>query len=149
MRESDGLAGPLAKIIELCPPFSAAANRLDIDDARGIEGEDSFDALVINDSADYERFANSAASACDYRAGKYLHALFIALFYAATDVHSIAYFKVRYLFPQTFALNGVEHLGFGGRNSFFFLRHIVTCSNSYLVKPFDPFGYAQGRLRSG
>jgi hypothetical protein len=134
MSEADGFAGSLAKVIEFCPPCSAASNRLNSDDVRGMQREDSFDALVIDYSAYRECFVDSAASASDYSAGKYLYTLFFALFYAAADIYGIAYFKVRYFFLETFAFNGIKHFGLGGRSSFFFLCHIVTCSNSYLLK---------------
>ena len=94
MSESGGLSCAFAEIIELCPPCFAAANRLDIDDVGGMQREDPFDALVIDDSADCESFANAAAFACDYSAGKYLCTLFFTLLDRATDIYGIAYFKV-------------------------------------------------------
>jgi hypothetical protein len=132
MSEADGFAGPLAKVIEFCPPCFAASDGADIDDVRRMQREDSFDALVIDYSPYRECFVNSAAFASDYGAGKYLYTLFVALFYAAADIYGIAYFEVWYLFLETFAFNGIEHFCFRDLSCFFFLCHIVTCSNSYL-----------------
>ena len=112
MSESDGLSGTFAKVIELCPPCFSASYRPNIKDVGGMQREYSFDAFVIDDSADGECFVNTAALPCDYGASEYLHAYFVALFYAAADIHRVAYFEVRYLFLQTFVFNGIEHLSF-------------------------------------
>jgi hypothetical protein len=73
-----------------------------------MQGEDSFDALVIDNPPDGEGFVNSAAPAGDYGAGKYLGALFVAFSDAAVDVHNIAYFEVRCFFFQAFAFNRIQ-----------------------------------------
>ena len=95
--EADGLAGSLAKVIEFCASCFAAADRLDIDDVRRMQREDSLDALVIDDPPHSECFADAAASSGNYSAGEYLYTLFVAFLDAATDIYGIAYFKVRYL----------------------------------------------------
>lgn len=133
VREADGLSGPLAEVIELCPPCSAAANRLDIDDARRMQRKDPFDTLVIDDSPDCECFIDSAASARDYSACKYLYTLFFALLDGATNIYGIADFKVRRFFLETFAFNSIEHLSFGDHRSFLFFCHIVSFTYSYPV----------------
>ncbi len=74
--------------------------------------EDSFDALVIDNPPNCEVFVNAAALAGDYGAGKYLRALFVAFSDAAADIYNIAYFKVRYIFLQTFAFNRIQYFGF-------------------------------------
>ncbi len=74
--------------------------------------KDSFDALIINNPPDCEGFVNAAALAGDYGAGKYLRALFVAFFDAAVDIYNIAYFKVRYVFLQTFAFNRIQYFCF-------------------------------------
>ena len=62
-----------------------------------MQGKDSLDAFVIDDSADGKCFVDSAAFTGDYGARKCLHAYFFALFYGAADIYGIAYFKVRNL----------------------------------------------------
>ncbi len=112
MSEADGLSGAFAKVIELCPPCFSASDRPDIKDVGGMQREDSFDALVFDDSSDGECFVNSAAFPCDYGASEYLYAYFVAFLYAATDIYGVANFKVWNFTLYTFALNGVEHLSF-------------------------------------
>ena len=60
--------------------------------------EDSFDTLITDYAPDCEGFVNAAAFAGDNGSGKYLGALFVALFYTAVYINDIAYFKVRYFF---------------------------------------------------
>ena len=62
-----------------------------------MQWEDSFYALIVDDSPDGESFVNPAAFPCDYRAGKNLYTFFVAFFYAAADIYSVAYFEVRCL----------------------------------------------------
>ena len=128
--KADGFACSLAEVVELCPPCFAASDRPDIDNVRRMQGEDSFDALVIYDSSDSECFADSPASACDYGAGKYLYTLFVALLDAATDVNGIAYFKMGDAFLQARIFDSIKHLGFCHFFGFLFFCHIV----SYLVR---------------
>jgi len=77
-----------------------------------MKGEDSFDTLVTDHAPDREGFINAAALAGDYGPGKYLGALFVALFYTAVDIYNIAYFEVRYFFLQTFAFNRIQYFCF-------------------------------------
>jgi hypothetical protein len=105
--EPDGLAGPVSQVVELRPPGLAASNRLDIEDIGRMQREDSFDALVTDNSPDCEGFVNAPAFPGDDRAGKYLCSLFVALFDSAVDLDDITYLKVRDLALKTFALNGV------------------------------------------
>ena len=74
--------------------------------------EDSFDSLVIDNAPDREGFVNAAALAGDYSPGKYLGAFLVALFYTAVDIYNVAYFEVRYFFPQTFAFNRIQYFRF-------------------------------------
>jgi len=108
----DGLAGSLAEEIEFCASCLAASDRLDIDDVGRMKGEDTLDALIGDDSADGEGFADASASAGDYRTGKYLDAFFVAFSDSAAHIYGIAYLKMRYIFLQSFAFDSVEHLGF-------------------------------------
>ena len=110
--EADGFAGSLAEEIEFCTPRFATSDRPDIDDVRGMQGEDSLDALIVDDSSDGEGFVNSTASSGDYSAGEYLYTLFVAFLDAATDIYGIAYFEMRYLLLETLVFNGVEQVGF-------------------------------------
>jgi hypothetical protein len=105
--ELDGLAGPIAQIIELGPPGLAASDRLDIEDVWRMQWEDSFDSLVSDDSPDGEGFANPTAFPGYHRAGKYLRSLLVALFDKAVNLDDITYLEVRDLSLKTLALNGV------------------------------------------
>ncbi|MBA7542357.1 hypothetical protein ES705_34678 [subsurface metagenome] len=105
--EPDGLAGPITQIIELGSPGLAASDRLDIEDIRRVQREDSFDALVTDHSPDREVFINAPAFAGNDRAGKYLRSLFFALFDTAVNLNDITYLEVRDLVLETFTLNGV------------------------------------------
>ena len=95
-----------------------------------MNGEYSFYTLVINDPANRKGLVNPAASAGDYCAGKYLNPLFIAFSDLAVDVNHITYFKVWYVFFQTFAFNSIEylclHLVFSGI-IFCFLLTVYYC----------------------
>jgi len=105
--EPDGLAGPVAQIIELGPPGLAASDRLYMEDVRRVQWEDSFDSLVTDDSPDREGFVNAPTFSGDYCAGKYLRSLFLTLFNPAVNLDDIAYLEVRDLVLETLALNGV------------------------------------------
>jgi len=107
LREPDGFAGSLAKVIQFCPPCFAASDGPDIDNVGRMEREDSFDTLVIDNPPDCEVFVNASALAGDYGAGEYLRALFVAFSDTAVDIYNIAYFEVRYAFLQTFAFNRI------------------------------------------
>ena len=61
MGEPDGLSCALAEVIELCPPCFSTSDGPDIKDVGGMQREDTFDALVVDDSPDGEDFVNSAA----------------------------------------------------------------------------------------
>jgi hypothetical protein len=72
-----------------------------------MEREDSFDALVTDDSPDSEGLVNAPAFTGDYRAGKYLRTLFIALFDTTVNIDYITYLEVRYFVLEIFAFNSV------------------------------------------
>ncbi len=112
LSEPDGFAGSLAEVIQFCPPCFSTSNGPDINYIWRVKREDSFDALVIDNPPDCEVFVNAAALAGDYCAGKYLCALFVAFSDAAADIHTIAYFKMRYVFLQTFAFNRIQYFCF-------------------------------------
>jgi hypothetical protein len=105
--ELDGLAGPVTQVIELGSPGFAASYRLDIENIGRMQREDSFYALVGDDPPDGEGFVNAPAFAGDYRAGKYLRSLFVALFDPAVNLDYITYLEVRDLALKTFAFNGI------------------------------------------
>jgi hypothetical protein len=105
--ELDGFSASVAQVVELGPSCFAASDRLYIDHVGRMQREDSFDALVCDDSADREVFVNAPAFACDYRAGEYLRSLFVALFNPAVYLYKITYLEVGELFFEIFTLNGV------------------------------------------
>jgi len=74
--------------------------------------EDSFDTFVTYHAPNHEGFVNAAALTGNYCPGKYLGALFVALFYTAVYINDIAYFEVRYFFLQTFAFNRIQYFCF-------------------------------------
>ena len=73
-----------------------------------MEGEDSLDALVGDDSADGERFVDSAAPAGDDGAGEYLGADFVAFLYSAAHFDGVADFEVGCVFLKAFAFNSIQ-----------------------------------------
>ena len=105
--ELDGLAGSVAQVIELGPPCFAASNRLDIENIGRMQREDALDSLVGDDPPDCEVFINAPAFAGDYRAGKYLRPLLVALLNAAVYLYDIAYLEMRDLLFERLALDGV------------------------------------------
>lgn len=105
--QSDGLARPLPEEVEFGPAFLAAADGLDVQDVRRMQRENSFHALVINDSPDREACVNAPAFTGDDRPGKDLRALLVALFDAAVNVHNIADLKMRDIVLQTRAFHGI------------------------------------------
>jgi hypothetical protein len=107
LSELDGLTASVAQIIELGPPCFAASDRLDIEDVGRMQREDSLDALVGDDPPDGEVFVNAPAFTGNYRAGKYLRSLFVALFDSAVNLDDITYLEMRYLVFERLALNGV------------------------------------------
>lgn len=74
--------------------------------------KDSLDALVSDDPPDREVFVDAPAFTGNYRAGKYLRSLFVALFNPAVNLYDVTYFKVRDLVLETLFLNGVQKLSF-------------------------------------
>ena len=73
-----------------------------------MNGEYSLYALVIYDSAHREGFVNPAASACDYRAGKYLDTLLVAFFDSAVHIDHIAYLEMRYILLEAFTISSLD-----------------------------------------
>ena len=108
-RKSDRFAGSLAKVIELRTFCFSASDRLDAEDTGAVEREYALDPFVIYDSPNREGLVHAASFSCDYRAGEDLGTLLVALFYSRAHIDHIAYFKMRYIFPETFALNSVQH----------------------------------------
>jgi hypothetical protein len=107
LAELDGLAGPVAQVIELGPPFFAAADRLDVDDVRRMQREDALDALIVDDPADGEGRVDAPAFARDDRAGEYLRPLFVAFFDPAVDIDDVADLEMRDTGLETLAFNGI------------------------------------------
>jgi len=105
--ESDSLAGPLPEEIELGPAFLAAADRLNVQDVRRMQWENSLYAFVIDDSPDGEALVNAPSFPADDRPGKDLRALLVAFFDPAVNVHHVADLEMRNIILQTFAFNGI------------------------------------------
>ena len=110
--QPDGLAGSLAKVIQLRTSGLAAADWSYVDDIRRVNGEDSLDALVVDDAADREVLVDTPALARDYRAGEYLRAFLVALDDSAMHIDHVTHLEVRYFFLQTFTFNGVQQFSF-------------------------------------
>ena len=110
--QPDGLAGPLAEVVQFCPPCLAATDRPYVQDVRRVQRENAFHTLVIDDPPDSEALVDAPAFAGNHRAGKDLRAFLIAFLYAAVNIDYIAYLEMRDLFLQTFALNGVQKFRF-------------------------------------
>lgn len=108
----DGLAGPIAQIIELGPPLFTAADRLDIEDVGRMQREDTLDALVIDDPADREGCVDAPAFARDDRAGEYLRSLFVAFFDPAVNIDDVADLEMRDTGLETLAFNGIQYFSF-------------------------------------
>jgi len=107
LSESNRLAGPLAEEIQFCTPCFAASNRLDIEYVRRMKREDSLHAFVIDDSPHRKGLVNAPPLSGDYRAGEYLNTLFVAFSDSAMNINHIAYFKMRCIFPETLAFDGI------------------------------------------
>jgi hypothetical protein len=105
--QSDGLAGPLPEEIEFGPAFFAAANRLNVQDVRRMQREDSFDAFVVDDSPDREALVNAPPFAGNDRPGEDLGSLLVALFDQAVHVYDVADLEVRDITLETLAFNRV------------------------------------------
>ena len=111
-RQSDRFAGSLAKVIELRTFCFSTSNCSDAEDIGRMKREDALDPFVIYDSPNREGLVHAASLSRDYRAGEDLGTLLVALFYSRAHINHIAYLKMRYIFPETFALNGIQHLVF-------------------------------------
>ena len=70
--------------------------------------EDSLNAFITHDAPDNERFVYSPSSACNYCAGEYLNAFFVAFFNSAVDVDGIPYFEMRNMLLEAFIFNSVQ-----------------------------------------
>jgi hypothetical protein len=108
----DGLAGSLSQVIELCAPCPAASDGPDVDYVRRIKGKDSLDAFVVYNSPDGEGFVYAAAFAGYYRAGEYLETLPVAFSDSAVDIHGIADFEMRCIFPEALGLYSIQQFSF-------------------------------------
>ena len=63
-----------------------------------MEWEDSFDAFVVNDSADGEVLVDASAFSANYCTCKDLYSFLVAFLYFASDVDDVADFEVRNIF---------------------------------------------------
>ena len=108
-RQPDRFAGSLAKVIELRTSCFSASDRPDVEDIGRMKREDALDPFVIYDSPNREGLVHAASLSRDYHAGEDLGTILVALFDSTAHIDHIAYFKMRHIFPETFALNSVQH----------------------------------------
>lgn len=97
LRKFNALAGAVSEVVELCSSRPSAANRFYIDDIGRMYREDSFNALIIDDSADGESFVRSAASSGNDCSAEYLDTSLVSFFDFTMHINHIAYFEVRKL----------------------------------------------------
>jgi hypothetical protein len=105
--ESDGFAGSLAEEIKLGPAFLTASDRLNIQNVRRVQREDSLHAFVVDDSTDSKALVNTPAFPADHRPGKDLRAFLVALSDPAVNVYHVANLEMRNILLQTLAFNGI------------------------------------------
>jgi len=134
MRESYGLSGSFAEVIEFCASCFSTSNWADIDNVRGMKGEDTLDSFIGDNSADGEGFANAATFACDYRSGEYLDALLVTFLNLAADIHGVAYFEMRYIFLETFAFNSIKQFCFHAIFSHIIYYFLLTIYYRFVVQ---------------
>lgn len=97
LAQPNGLADPVAEIVQLGPPGNALALDLDLADSRRVQWELPLDALALHDPANGERLAATGARAGNHRAIEDLRPLFVAFQDADMHVHRVADLKRRQL----------------------------------------------------
>ena len=103
---------PLAQVVELCAPDFSAPDGLDIEDIRRMKWENAFDAFVIYDAPDSEILVDSPSLAAYHSSCKDLDAFLIAFLNPAVNIDYVTYLKMRYLFLEALALNGIQNCSF-------------------------------------
>src|SRR5690348_12820635 len=83
-------ADAILQVEELRAADDAAADDLDLVDARRVDEERAFDADVVRDTAHREARREAAVLALDDHAFEYLDAFFVALGDARVDAHRVA-----------------------------------------------------------
>ena len=112
LRKLYSLAAALPQVVEFRSPRFSAPDRPDIKNVRRMQREDSFHALVRNNTPNGKGFAHPATFTRNNRARKDLYTGFIALLDLAVHIDCIAYLKIRYLFLEAFAFHRIQNFGF-------------------------------------
>ena len=89
------LAFAFAQVIQLRPTRFAYGLNLDLGDAGRVKRENALDSFAIGNSANGERFVQTAPFAADHDSGKNLHALLISLDHASMHPDAVADLEVR------------------------------------------------------
>jgi len=110
--QPDGLARPVAQVVQLGPPGLAASDRPDVEHIGRVQRENPLDAFVIDDPPDRKALIDAAALAGDNRTGEYLRTFLVSLSDSAANVHDVAYLEVRNLALETFTFNCIQYFGF-------------------------------------
>ncbi len=132
LRELYSLSSALAEVVELCTSAFPAPCGLYVSYGRRMEGEDSFDAFVCDDSSDGKHFAHAAAFSCDDGAGEDLRPDLVAFLDFAVNVNAVANLEMGHVGLEAFILDGVEQVGFTYCLGLCFLCHIfVPCPVSF------------------
>jgi hypothetical protein len=98
LREADGLSGAFPEVIKFGTSGFSASNWFYVEDVGRMDGEDSFDAFVVNDSSYGEGLVYAPAFSANYCSCKDLYAFLVAFLYFAADVDDVADFEVRNFF---------------------------------------------------
>ena len=88
--ETGCLTNTVTQEVKLRATNNRAANDLDTSDLRGMEGELSLDALTVDNTADDEHFAGSAARTGDDDTVKDLNTFFVAFEDLAVNIDGVA-----------------------------------------------------------
>jgi hypothetical protein len=115
------LSAALPQVIQFGPADFAAADRLDIHDIGRMKGKRSFDAFIVDNTADGEHFVHAAPLAGDDHTAEDLNAGFAAFFDAAVYIHGVPDFKVGNLFLSAFVFCQFYQIFLHGIFSCFFL----------------------------
>ena len=115
--ESDGFAGSFSQEVKFCTSCFSTFCCLNIDDVRGIEGEDSFNAFICDEPSDGEGFAHPGPFSSDDGAAEDLDALLIAFDDFIIDVYGIANLEMGQVLLQTFLFYSFYQFFFHGQFS--------------------------------
>src|SRR5207248_3011742 len=75
-----------------------------------MQGEDSFDALAVRDSAHGECFVDSAALTANDYTSEYLNSFLVAFYYPGMNAHAVPHRKQPSVAPLLFLLDSIDDL---------------------------------------